>query len=265
MEKKKRPESSKRSGQKTSVSSELVDQVRASGLIFTGTVVERGRSSVPSLPARESFLVVRLDRSLRADAVLGDLTGKMVTVLPRTPGDLRVGEKAVFLANSWIHDRGIAAREVDHMDPQQEDLVAAAVSQLPQAHLVDRIKSAGLVVDATVLRTKPVERKTFERNAALWVAAELRVNRVLSGKPHESTIVYFPTSDHPLWASAPRFEERQRGIFILHAPSRGRTRSEASLDPEAWVALDRSDFQSESDLNKIEELVTEISAEGETR
>lgn len=263
VEKKKRPES--KGVQTSSASPELIDRVRSSGLIFTGTVVERGRSSVPTLPASENLMVVRLDRSLRADPVLGDLTGKMVTVLPRTPGALRVGQKAVFLANSWIHDRGIAVREVEHMDLQQENLVASAVSQLPRAHLVDRIKSAGLVVDATVLHTTPVERKTFERNAALWAAAELKVNRVLGGTPYPSTIVYFPTSDHPLWASAPRFKERQRGIFILHAPSRGRTPSEASLDPEGWLALDPSDFQPESDLNNIEELVTEISAEGGTR
>jgi hypothetical protein len=263
-EKKKRPEQKQR-GQGSFTPSNVADLVRNSGFIFTGTVVEHGKSSVPTLPARENLLVVRLDRSLRADPVLGDLTGKMVTVLPRTPGALRVGQKAVFLANSWIHDRGIAVREVEHMDPQQEDFVAAAVSQLPQAHLADRIKSAGLVVDATVTRITPVERKTFERNAALWVAAELKVKRVLSGKPHQLTILYFPTSDHPLWASAPRFKERQEGIFILHPPFRGRTRSEASLDSEGWVALDPGDFQPASELNKIERLITEISAEGGTR
>jgi hypothetical protein len=262
-EKKKRPEP-RQSGQAPAMQSELVDRVRSSGLIFTGTVIERGKSSVPSVPAKENLLVVRLDRSLRADPVLGDLHGKMVTVVPRTPETLQVGQKAVFLTNSWIHDRGIAVREVEHVDIQQEGLVAAAVSQVPQAHLSDRVKSAGLVVDAIVLRTSRVERKTFERNAALWAAAELRVKKVLSGKPYQPTIVYFPTSDHPLWASAPRFKEQQQGIFILHAPSR-RARSEASLDPEGWVALDPSDFQPESEMTTIEKLIAEVSAEGETR
>jgi hypothetical protein len=58
-EKKKRPEA--KGGQTSSAPPELLDQVRSSGLIFTGTVVERGKSSVPTLPARENLLVVRLD------------------------------------------------------------------------------------------------------------------------------------------------------------------------------------------------------------
>lgn len=265
MEKKKRPEPTRQHGKALSVPSVLEDQVRSSGLIFTGTVVERGKSSVAAVPAKENLLVVRLDHSLRVDPVLGDLRGKMVTVVPRSPGALQVGQKAVFLTNSWIHGRGIAVREVEHVDVQEEDQVAAAVAQLPQVHLMDRLKSAQLVVDALVLHTNSVERKSFERNVAQWVAAELKINKVLSGKPHQSTIVYFPTSDHPLWARAPRFRERQQGIFILHAPYRERTKSEASLNPESWVALDPADFQPESELNKVEELIAAISVEGGTR
>jgi hypothetical protein len=256
VEKKKRPGPTKQSGKELSVPSALQDQVRSSGLIFTGTVVERGKSSVPAVPAKENLLVVRLDHSLRVDPVLGDLRGKMMTVVPRSPGALQVGQRAVFLTNSWIRGRGIAVREVQ---------VAAAVAQLPQVHLMDLLKSAQLVVDALVLRTNSVERKTFERNIAQWVAAELKINKVLSGKPHQSTIVYFPTSDHPLWARAPRFRERQEGIFILHEPSRERTKSEASLNPESWVALDPADFQPESELSKVEELIAAISVEGGTR
>jgi hypothetical protein len=236
--------------------------VHASSLIFTGAVVERGTSTVPAVPPNENLVVVRLERALRVDPVLGDLRGKMITVAANTPESLSPDQKAVFFTNSWVHGRGIAVREVEHVDIREEASVATAVAQLPQIHLGDRLKRAELVVDAEVVRISPVERKSFERNAALWVVAELKVDRALQGKPSESTMVYFPTSDHPLWARAPRFKERQRGIFILHAPSPNATPSEATLEAGSLVALDPADFQPESQLAGMKKLLAALKREG---
>jgi hypothetical protein len=230
----------------------------SAGLIFSGTVVERGTSTVPALPPSQKLIVVRVDRPLRVDPVLGDLRGKLITVAAIAPETLSPGERAVFFTNSWIHGRGIAVREVEHMDIREEDQVASTVSQLPEVHLRDRLRSAELVVDAKVTRISSVERTTFERNAALWAAAELKVEAVLRGTARESTVVYFPTSDHPVWARAPRFTERQRGIFILRAPSRNATPSEAALEADSFVALDPADFQPESQLAEVEKLLGEI-------
>ncbi len=263
-EKKKKPEP-KHSGQVSPAPPELLDRVRSAGLIFSGTVVERGNSSVPTVPAKENLFVVRLDRVLRADPVLGDLRGKMVTVVPRTAGALQVGQRAVFLTNSWIHGRGIAVREVEHMDVHEEDRVAATVAQLPQAHLMDRLKSAELVVDAEVVRISPGEKQSSERKVALWAIAELRVKRALRGTATQSTRVYFPTAEWPPWTKAPRFAEHERGIFILHAPARDRTLSEAILAPGSLVALDPADFQPDSELRRIEELLGTLTPEGEPR
>jgi hypothetical protein len=236
----------------------LEDLVRSSGLIFTGTVVQRGTSTVPTLKPSENLVVVRVDRGLRVDSVLGDLRGKMITVAPRVPESLSVGQKAVFFTNSWIHGQGIAAREMEHVDVGEENSVAAAVSQLPMAYLRERLQSSSLVVEAEVVHIGSVERTTFERNVALWRTAELRIEKVLSGKPSKSTVVYFPTSDHPMWARAPRFKERQRGVFMLHAPSHGASPSEAALPTGSLVALDPADFQPESQLHEVEKLLSAI-------
>jgi hypothetical protein len=234
-------------------------------MIFTGTVVDRGKSSVPAVPPNENLVVVRLDRGLRVNPVLGDLRGKMITVVPRTPGSLQIGQKAVFFTNSWIHGRGIAVREVEHKDVAQEDSVAAAVAQLPQVHLLDRLMAADLVVDAEVVGISPMEARKPERKAALWAVAELRVRKVLRGASEKSTRVYFPTAEWPPWAGAPRFTEGQRGIFILHAPAKDRTLSEATLDPGSLVALDPADFQPESQLQTVENLLATTAAEGGSR
>jgi len=224
-------------------------------MIFSGAVTQVGASSVPSLSPRDDLIVVRVERGLLVAAVLGELRGRLVTVATRPPNKLKPNDRAIFFAHSWIHGRGIAVREVAREDISEEAAVAAAVAQLPRVHLESRALGAELVVDADVVRVTPAERTTFERNAALWAVAELKVRSVLQGPPVDSVMVYFPTSDHPLWARAPRFKEGQRGVFILRAPSRNRTPSEAALESTSWVALDPADFQPESQLEGVAKLL----------
>ncbi len=228
---------------------------RSSSLIFSGTVVQRGISTVPILHPSEKLVAVRVDRGLRVDPVLGDLQGKILTMAALAPESLLPDQKAIFFTNSWIHGRGIAVRELKHLEIREEDAVAAAVEQLPQVHLLERLESAELVANAEVVRISPVEKRSGERKVALWAAAELRVKKVLHGQARESTVVYFPTADWPPWTNAPRFEEGQRGIFILHAPRRDATLSEATLEAGSLVALDPADFQAESQLQDIKNLL----------
>jgi hypothetical protein len=232
--------------------------VRSSGLIFSGTVVERGKSTVPTLPSGENLVVVRVDRGLRVDPVLGDLQGRTVTLVAQAPETLAIGQRAVFFTNSWIHGQGIAVRESEHRDLSEADAVAAVVAQLPQLHLRDRLRSAALVVDAEVVKISHMPRTSYERNAALWAAADLRVKQVLRGEAHDATIVYFPTAARPPWTNAPRFREGQHGIFVLHSPSQNATLSERMLETGALVALDPADFQPESQLPEIKGLLAAI-------
>lgn len=243
----------------------VLELTQSSSLIFSGTVQERGTSTVPAVPASPNLVVVRVDRPLRVDPRLGDLRGKMITVAASAPEKLSPGQRAVFFTNSWVHGRGIAVREVEHMGVEEEDQVAAAVAQLPQTHLMDRLKRAELVVDAEVARISPAEQRGPERKAALWAEAELRIRKVLKGKAAESTRVYFPTAEWPPWTNAPRFTLRQRGVFILHAPAQDRSLSERALAAGSLVALDPADYQDETALEEINELLDAVRAEGGTR
>jgi hypothetical protein len=249
-------------GKRPSATPSIQDLTRSSSLIFTGIVVQHGSSTVPILSPNEKMVAVRVDRGLRVDPVLGDLHGKIITVVAGAPESLSVGQKAVFFTNSWIHGRGIAVREVDHWDVGEEESVAAAVAQLPELHLMERLRSAELVVDAQVVRMTQVKQNSHERNAALWTAAQLQVKKVLRGQQRKSTMLFFPTADRPPWTNAPRFKERQRGIFILHRPSRSATLSEATLEADSLVALDPADFQPESQLPEVERLLAAVVSEG---
>jgi hypothetical protein len=232
--------------------------VRSTGLIFAGTVMELGRSSVPAVKPADNLIVVRVDRGLRVDKALGDIRGKTVTVAVKDPKAFRAGQQAVFFTNSWIHGQGIAVREVEHAEIQAQDSVAAIIAKLPELHLIDRLRAAVLVVHAEVTRVGPVERFSLLRDDALWRPAELQVLHVLRGAPRSPTIAHFPTAKHPDWARAPRFTERQRGIFVLHAPSSGRHPSLAALPAGALIVTDPDDFQPESRLAEVEKLVAAI-------
>jgi len=253
-----KPEPSGAGGPSPSKSRPVEELVGSSSLIFAGTVIERGASTVPAVSPTDKLVVVRLDRGLRVDPALGDVSGKAITVAATAPESLSPGQRAVFFTNSWIHGRGIAVREVEHVDIREEDNVAAAVNRLPQVHLLERLRGAQLVVDARVTRITQVRQTSGERNAAVWAAANLTIEKVLRGEPERSTVVYFPTSDHPLWARAPRFTAHQRGVFILHAPSRDATLSEATIEPGILVALDPADLQPESQLPEVERLLGTI-------
>src|SRR5215470_4517755 len=118
----------------------ISELTRSAGFIFSGTVVERGKSTVPAVKPNEKLVVVRFDRGLRIEPVLGDLRGKMITLAATASEVFVPGQKAVFFANSWVHGGGIAVREIGHVDISEEDRVAAAIDQLPQAHLEERLR-----------------------------------------------------------------------------------------------------------------------------
>jgi hypothetical protein len=197
---------------------ELQKLVRDSSLIFSGTVVELGASSVANLAPRDNFAVVCVDRSLRCDAALGDLRRKKITVELLDQNGLQPDQRALFFTLNWIQGGGIAAREVARMETQQEDGVAAEVARLPERHLVERLADSTLVVLAEVAETRSTPFDIRWRNAPQWATASFRNVEALQGDPTEDIVVLFPTSGRPMWARAPRLKEGQRAIFLLHSP-----------------------------------------------
>ena len=241
------------------------DLARQASLVFIGTVTELGTSTVPVLPASENLVVVRVDRSLRVDPVLGDLRGKLITVGASVSPTVKVGQRAIFFTTSWIHGSGIAVHEVAHVDPDQEQEIATAIARLPQRHLKDRIQNAAAVVTGQVTHIGAQRQSRRRRNAAFWAPADLRVDRVLLGPVQQATTLFFPTTSRPPWSNAPKFSVGQKGIFILHAVSRPSNAFFEDLDPGSLIALDPDDFQPESQRHEVESLVAAVKHERESR
>jgi len=236
--------------------------VQASSFIFAGTVVELGTSSVANLPPRDNFAVIRIDRSLRSDPALGELRKRVVTVALRKRGELQPQQRAVFFTSDWIQGRGIAAREISHVDAQLEDDVDANIKLLPQRHLADRLSSSVLVIVAKVVAVKPTPFDVRWRNAPQWAIASFDIRNALRGRPTQSTTVLFPRSARPTWALAPRLSDGQRGIFLLHRPPPWAPLPESQqfLTSEAFTLLDPADVQPESQRPLIEKLLGQVGA-----
>ncbi|MGC1379788.1 MAG: hypothetical protein WA814_02050 [Candidatus Baltobacteraceae bacterium] len=233
----------------------LSDLVQSSTFIFSGTVLERGASSVPFVPPNEKLITVRLDKSLRTDPVLGDLRGQTITVEVGSSEQFTAGQQVLFLANSWVHGRGIAVREVAHLDPKEADRVAAAVAELPQRHLLDRLQDAQAVVDAKITKIDP-PGFTFDQHDGLWAAAHITVNTTLKGSAPAK--FYFATAEWPPWNRAPRFQKGQAGIFILHVPAPDAVSDGGTLPAGSLVADDHADFQDESQAGRIKKLLAAL-------
>jgi hypothetical protein len=238
---------------------EIQKLVPISSLIFSGTVVEQGASSVANLQPRANFAVVRIDRTLRSDPALGSLHGKPVTVALSNGTKLQDGERAIFLTSDWIQGGGIAVHEVAHFDRGREQAIASAVEQLPERHLADRLSSSVLVVIAEVIATKPTPFDFRWRNAPQWAIASFRFLYALRGLPTENTKALFPTSTRPTWARSPRLSKGQRGIFLLHRPAVWTIPMlQDSLTSEEFAVIDPADVQPESQRPWIEKLLRQV-------
>jgi len=232
----------------------ISDVVQASTFIFSGTVLELGASSVPFVPRNANLITARLDASLRTDPVLGDLRGKTITIAVGSAEQFTVGQQVVFFANSWVHGRGIAVREVAHLDAGQADSVAAAVAQLPQRHLLDRLQDAQVVVDAKIAKIDP-PGFTLDQHDGLWAAAHLDVNSTLKGEAPQPAVFYFATAEWPPWNRVPRFEEGQSGIFTLHIPPPDTVKDGGTLPAGGLVVVDAADFQDASEAPRIQQFL----------
>jgi hypothetical protein len=238
---------------------ELQKLVQDSSLIFSGTVIELGASSVANLTPRDNFAVVSVDNPMRFDPALGDLRRRKITVALLKAGELQLDEKAIFFTLNWIQGGGIAVREVAHVSSRQEADVAAEVARLPERHLAERLASAMLVLVAEVSKTKPTPFDIRSRDAPQWAVAWFRNVEALLGKPGGNMVVLFPTSGRPMWSRSPRLNKGKRGIFLLHRPPDWPPVPDLgpTLTSAIYTLLDPADVQPESQRPLIEKLLSQ--------
>jgi len=229
--------------------------VEASSLIFKATVSSLNTSNEPGFPSGDRSVVVHVDAVFRAGQALGDLVGRSLTVQLSRIHIPKVGDQVIFFANGLVYGVQIVVRELGRLDPtaKVEKDVVAAIEALPAHHLRSRLEGAELVVAGTVVHLRPSEiREPASFHSPKWMVGVIHVTSALKGKPGDDEVeVVFPASHDQRWSSAPKFREKQQGIFLLR-----RGAAQWGLPAHAYTALDYADFQPRDTRARIDALLS---------
>jgi hypothetical protein len=230
--------------------SSLVELVRESQFIVEGTVSRLGQGTMPIVPDSENIITLRVDHVYQAPQALTRLVGDELTVLVKDPVGLQINERMIFFARGWLIGDGIAVEEVGRLSSPGADLanrIASAQEDAADQVLSDRMSEAELVIAGRVIeiRAWAPPAGVSEHNPN-WQEAVVGISAVLKGDTSLTRVgVLFPASLDVAWATAPKFQIGQEGIWIL--------RREPA--PNGYTALDAQDFRPASESSRIRRLL----------
>jgi len=246
---------------KDAAAASVEESVQHSHFDFKGTVTKVNAATLPQIRPTASTIIVKVDEVVHAPPILGDYTGKEVTVRLNQPGGVRTGQQFVFFTTSWMFGSSIAVREI-HRTQAEPDMssvrrrVAEARRTVADNKLQNRLTHAELVVvgRVSVVRAAPenIRRDSVAEHDAGWEEAVIQIESVLKGQINEQSIVIlFPSSGDVMWKSAPKFREGEEGTWVLR---RERMRGLPPTE-EYFTALNPRDFHSKDQLDRIKRLV----------
>jgi len=196
---------------------------RRSGFVFAGEVVRTAASTVELVEPTKETAVVRVERVLHAPDDLGADKGSEVTVRVNSP--VEKGQRAVFFTVGWISAESLAVQEIGRQaagDPESiEKQMGDVVRKDELAALRRRVKEAQAVVVGNVAETRPAGRKELpptSEHDPLWRAAVVVVESGEKGdmKEGQRVQIAYASSDDVMWFRAPKPEQGDRAVFLLH-------------------------------------------------
>jgi len=227
--------------------------VRQATFVFIGTVEKKRASTMDEVRATASTAIVRVDRILEPAQVPADLAGSRITLQLADADSIQQGAAATFYTRGWLVGDSIAVIEIAHRDYSGEaDLADAQVKatrqKIADEALAGEIRSAESVVMGRVIQVKPAGIPELPtEHTPNWLRAQIAVESVLKGPSTRKTVsLLFPGSPDPAWGGAPKFQEGQEGIWLLH---RGQVVL-PGLDNE-FTALKALDFQSGRERERV--------------
>lgn len=235
--------------------------VQDSTYIFSGAVEKLGVAHMDSVPVNENTAVVKVDHIYTPADILGDLTGKQVTVQLQQGKAMDSGDKAVFFTNGWIYGKGIAFMEVGRMKQDQPDKFKPRVTESLQRkadqQLKDRINRANIVVVAKVVKTNELQldkRLPISEHNPHWWEAVLQISSIKTGEFQGQELrILFPSSNDEVWMKSPKPKLQEEGIWILQKDQQEKGGSKFQVP--GYTALDALDFQPMDQLDRVQRLI----------
>jgi hypothetical protein len=237
----------------------LTEMVRRSGFVFRGTVV-RLHAATATVPPEERTAVVKVEEIFEAQTELRRLAGQEVTVRLLAPASAAAGSSRIFFTHLYSLGASAGLEEVGSLDPQEatevRTRIAAARRDLADEALQTRLADAVAVVVATVVKPRAAEaarNRGASEHDPQWRQARITVESVAkpgaSATPKEALTVFFAGSDDVMWFEAPKLEEGQRAILLLHTGARG------AFKPPGLAVVDKLDVQPVDELARVKRLL----------
>jgi hypothetical protein len=247
----------------------LSDLSRRASFVFRGRVKAVGKSNLDGVEPDERMAIVQVGEVVVSPPVLGDLTGKNVTVYLESAKDVKANDEATFFATSWHYGRNLGVVEIGRTSMAPADLRQAAIEERlreQDERLEARIRRATLIISGRVLSTFRTERQDLPgmTEGIEWWEAEMWVGTVEKGRPPKDLHIFYPVGGDREWGPVPKCYPGQIGVWLLGPVSepdaeepkpqaRGKKRKEA-LQEEKLMALDRLDYQASSELPRVQAL-----------
>jgi hypothetical protein len=246
---------------------QLDDLARQSRFIFRGTVQKLKGATMSAVPVSDSTAVVKVDEVIQAPQILGELTGKEITVQLSEPGGLEERGQAVFFTNPWLYGDGVAVREVGRLAVRRRAAeaenarlrrqITEVTGRLPDDELRRHLAEVEAVVVGSVCNNRPLEshrRLPATEHDPQWWEAMIAVESVEKGNIPQPTVpVLFAASMDVLWFQAPKLRVGDAGVWLLH---RGRTATVEAKEyavpiPSAYVVLHPLDAHPREQVNRM--------------
>jgi len=225
-------------------SSDLLRFAEGAGFIFRGKVISQAPGA--EITAEQKTVTVQIEEVLLSTDVLRGLAGKSVSVISEEPGSMGDGGSYLFFTNCLVLADHVVVRERGHVKDSHEarreaDKVLQEIAERP---LLERVKSAVLIVEGQVTASKPADPKHIQKSEhdPNWWIARVAVESVIKGgsKSAKTVEVLFANSKDIAWYKSPKLHEGVRGLFLLHAVTEG-DRPPGS-DRTAYKTIDPLDF-----------------------
>ena len=248
----------------------LSDLSRRASFVFRGRVKAVGKSNLDGVEPDDRMAMVRVDDVVVAPPILGDLTGRTITVYLESAKGVRANDQATFFATSWHYGRNIGVLEIGRTSMSAAELRPAVIDERLREHdaqLEARIRRAELIISGRVISTFRTAHKDLPGmdEGIEWREAEMWVGTVEKGRPPKHLHIFYPVGGDREWGPVPKCHPDQIGVWLLGPVSEpdtaerkqgrlGKKRKESAREGKL-MALDPLDYQAISVLPRVQALL----------
>jgi hypothetical protein len=247
----------------------LGDLSRRASFVFRGRINAIGKCNLDGVEPDDRMATVRVNEVIVAPPVLGDLTGKTVTVYLQSPKGIRSKDEAIFFATSWHYGRNIGVMEIGRTSMATAKLSQTVIDERLKeytARLEVRIRRAQLIISGRVISTFRSEHRDLPGmyEGIEWWEAEMWVGTVEKGQPPKGLHIFYPVGGDREWGPVPKCYPGQLGVWLLapvsepdaDEPKRRRDKKQREeVQEDKLMALHPLDYQAISTLPQVQDLL----------